>query len=123
MMRTFLRAKLHRATVTAAKLDYEGSISIDPALCREADLCEFEQVDVYNLNNGARFTTYVIYGDPGQVQVNGAAARLVQSGDRVIVAAYLALPPDEVARHQPKVVLLGEGNAVSDVRTHALRQP
>ena len=85
MLRTFLRAKLHRAAVTSADPDYEGSISIDRALCREAGLLEFEQVDIYDINNGARFTTYVIYGQPGQIQINGAAARLVDVGDRVII--------------------------------------
>ena len=115
MQLTFLKAKLHRATVTAAALDYEGSISLDPALCRAADLHEFEQVDVYDINNGARFTTYVIHGGPGQVQVNGAAARLVQPGDRVIVAAYVGLAPEEIAGHAPRIVLLGENNTFNAV--------
>lgn len=88
MIRTFLRAKLHRATITAADRDYEGSISLDRELCRAAGLLEFEQVDIYDITNAARFTTYVIYGEPGAVQINGAAAALVQVGDQIIVAAY-----------------------------------
>ncbi len=123
MRRTFLKAKLHRATVTAADPDYEGSISLDRALCREAGLLEFEQVDVYDITNGARFTTYVIYGEPGQVQINGAAAQLVQLGDRVIVAAYAELDPTEVARHAPRIVLLGERNRINSTQTKDVTQP
>lgn len=123
MQRTFLKAKLHQATITAADIHYEGSISLDPALCREAGLLEFEQVDVYNITNGARFTTYVIYGGPGQVQVNGAAARLVQVGDRVIVAAYAALSEEEVARHAPRILLLGERNRIHSVISKCLTPP
>lgn len=116
MQLTFLKTKLHRATLTAADPDYEGSISIDRALCREAGLSEFEQVDVYDITNGTRFTTYVIYGEPGQIQVNGAAARLVRVGDLVIVAAYVRLLPREVRRHGVRVVLLGPGNQVTQVK-------
>lgn len=123
MQRTFLRAKLHQATVTSADLNYEGSISLDRALCREAGLVEFEQVDVYNITNGIRFTTYVIYGEPAQVQVNGAGARLVQVGDRVIVAAYAVLADDEVARHAPRILLLGEGNRVLSNHSECLNLP
>jgi len=123
MRLTLLKAKLHRATVTAADLDYEGSISLDRALCRAADLHAYEQVDVYDITNGARFTTYVIYGEPGQVQVNGAAARLVQPGDRIIVAAYASLPAEELASHSPKVVLLGEHNAIQSVFAPAVTPP
>lgn len=123
MQRTFLRAKLHQAAVTAADLHYEGSISLDPALCREAGLLGFEQVDVYNLTNGARFTTYVILGEPGQVQVNGAAARLVQPGDRVIVAAYAGLSEAEVAGHAARIVRLDERNRVLSARSECPTLP
>jgi len=123
MRRNFLRAKLHRAQVTAADPDYEGSSSLDRALCLEAGLLEFEQVDVYDITNAARFTTYVIYGAPGQVQVNGAAARLVQVGDRVIVAAYAGLEPEEVAGHAARVVLVGESNRIKQVLTHGVTPP
>lgn len=123
MQLTFLKAKLHRATVTAADMNYEGSISLDRVLCRAAGLSEFEQVDVYDITNGARFTTYVIYGEPGQVQINGAAARLVQPGDRVIVAAYVHLLPEEVARHAPRIVLLGERNSIQATHQECISQP
>jgi len=123
MQLTFLKSKLHRATVTSADLNYEGSISLDRAMCREAGLREFEQVDVYDITNGARFTTYVIYGEPGQVQINGAAARLAQPGDKVIVAAYVGLSPEEVAHHAPRVVLLGEKNSIQSVLVKSIKTP
>jgi aspartate 1-decarboxylase len=122
MNRTFLRAKIHRATVTTADLHYEGSISIDRALCRAAGLMEFEQVDIYDITNGARFTTYVIYGGPGQIQINGAAANLVEVGDRVIIANYAALAPDEVAAHRVTIVHVDERNLVTAARTAAAAQ-
>lgn len=123
MHRTFLRAKLHRARVTAADADYVGSVSIDRALCRAAGLLEFEQVDVYDITNGARFTTYVIYGEPGQIQINGAAAQLVDVGDRVIIAAYAALAPDEIGRHRVKVVQVDDANGVASARDAAVGEP
>ena len=123
MLRTFLRAKLHRAVVTAADPDYEGSVSIDRALCREAGLLEFEQVDIYDINNGVRFTTYVIYGDPGQIQINGAAARLVNVGDRVIIANYATLVPEEIKGHSARVVQLDERNRVTTARNASIGEP
>jgi aspartate 1-decarboxylase len=123
MRRNFLKSKLHRAIVTSADPDYEGSISIDRALCREAGLLQFEQVDVYDITNGVRLTTYVIYGEPGQVQINGAAARLVQPGDRVIVAAYAELSPEEVSRHAPRVVLLDDRNAIQSSHEQCVTPP
>lgn len=123
MLRTFLRAKLHRAVVTAADPDYEGSVSIDRALCREAGLLEFEQVDIYDINNGVRFTTYVIYGEPGQIQINGAAARLVNVGDRVIIANYATLAPEEIKVHSARVVQLDERNRVTTVRNASIGEP
>jgi len=123
MQLTLLKTKLHRATITSADIDYEGSISIGRDLCRAAGLLEFERVDIYDVTNGARFTTYVIYGGDGEVQVNGAAARLVQTGDRIIIAAYVALAPDEALRHTPRVVLLGEKNAIHSVRDKCISQP
>lgn len=110
---TLLKAKLHRATVTAADLNYEGSIAIGPDLRAAAGLLEFERVEIYNCNNGARFATYVIAGTRrGEVMVNGAAARLVQPGDPVIIVAYAEFEPEEARRHQPTVVLLGKGNRI-----------
>ena len=123
MQRTFLRAKLHRATITSADRDYEGSISIDRALCRTASLLEFEQVDVYDITNGARFTTYVIYGEPGQIQINGAAALLVRPGDLIIIAAYIALDPTEIVTHAATVVLLDSANRATAVTTSPVRAP
>jgi aspartate 1-decarboxylase len=112
MRRTFLKSKIHRATVTEADLLYEGSISIDPALCKAVDLREYEQVDVYNCTNGARFTTYVILGKSGQICINGAAARLVSVGDHVIIAAYAQFDEGELAVHHPKIVVLNDDNTV-----------
>jgi len=123
MQRTFLKTKLHRATITSADLDYEGSISLGRELCRAAGLLEFEQVDIYDITNGARFTTYVIYGEPGQVQINGAAARLVQPGDRIIVAGYVHLDAADVAAHKARVVLLGEKNAIHSIEDKCINQP
>jgi aspartate 1-decarboxylase len=123
VFRTFLKAKLHRATITAADPDYEGSISLDRAFCRAAGLLEFEQVDVLDIDNGARFTTYVIYGEAGQVQVNGAAARLVRPGDKVIVLAYCALAPEQVEGHSARVVLMGPGNVIKSVADHPVGAP
>ena len=119
MQRTFLRAKLHRATITSADRDYEGSISIDRALCRAASLLEFEQVDVYDITNGARFTTYVIYGEPGQIQVNGAAALLVRPGDLIIVTTCSTYTAEELVRHCPKIVLVDERNRMKGARSLA----
>lgn len=123
MIRTFLKTKLHRATITAADPDYEGSITVDRELCKAAGLLEFEQVDVLDINNGARFTTYVIYGGPGELQVNGAAAQLVKVGDLVIIVGYCALTEAEIAGHTPRVVLLDPGNVIKSVADHPLRQP
>lgn len=123
MLKTFLRSKIHRATITSADRDYEGSISICRELCRAAELLEFEQVDVYDIANGARFTTYVIYGEAGQIQVNGAAANLVTPGDAVIVAAYAVLTPAEIEAHRAIVVQVDARNHVKDRRVAPVRQP
>ena len=123
MLRNFLRAKIHRATVTEADPEYEGSISIDRALCREAGLLEFEQVDVLDINNGARFTTYVIYGEAGQIKINGAAARLVDVGDLVIICAYIGLEPDDVPQHSARIVQVSAENKRVSVHTNAVHQP
>ena len=123
MYRTFLKTKLHRATITAADPDYEGSVTIDRDLCRAAGLLEFEQVDVLDINNGARFTTYVIYGAAGEIQVNGAAARLVSPGDLAIIIAYCRLPEDKIEGHMPRVVLLGPGNKVIGSQEHPIHAP
>ena len=123
MLRSFLRAKIHRATVTAADPNYEGSISIDRVLCRAAGLAEFEQVDIYDITNGARFTTYVIFGEPGQIQINGAAALLARPGDLIIVVAYAALAPEEVAQHRATIVQVDGKNRVTSTRLAAVTAP
>lgn len=106
MQRTLLKSKIHRATVTGADLTYEGSISIDPALCKAANLVAFERVDIYNCNNGKRFHTYVIHGEPGEICLNGAAARLVHKGDVVIIASYAQYTKEEVQTHQPTQIFI-----------------
>jgi aspartate 1-decarboxylase len=117
MLRTLMRTKIHRATVTDANLDYVGSITIDRDLMDVADLVEFEQVHVVDVNNGARFETYVIEGERGSgtMCVNGAAARLVQRGDKIIVIAYGALEESEIATFEPTVVLVDEENRPTPV--------
>ena len=97
MRRTMMKSKIHRATVTGADIDYVGSITLDPELMRLADMREFEQVHVLDIDNGARFETYAMAGGPGDVILNGAAARLVQPGDRVIVITYADYEEAELA--------------------------
>jgi len=114
MLLTLMKAKLHRATVTQADLDDEGSISIDRDLLDVSGILPHEQVDVLNITTGARFTTYAIEAPRGSkvIGVNGAAARLVQKNDKVIVVAYCQMPAEEARNYAPTVVLLDEGNLV-----------
>ena len=114
MRRKMLNGKIHRARVTDADLNYVGSISIDPLLLKEADILVNEQVTVLNLMNGARFETYAIEGGEGQICLNGAAARLAQIGDLVIVLTYVDVDEDERAGHEPKVVIVDEENRPVD---------
>jgi aspartate 1-decarboxylase len=118
MQRTFLKSKLHRATVTDANLNYEGSLSIDPELMQAADILPYEKVDVVNINNGSRFTTYAILGKPhsGEICLNGAAARLGHAGDRIIIITYVNLNEDEFGNHHPKAILLDENNHIKSVQ-------
>jgi aspartate 1-decarboxylase len=111
---TMLKSKLHRATVTGADMDYEGSIAIDRDLLDQSGILPHEQVDVLNINTGGRFTTYAIEAARGSrdVAVNGAAARLVQTGDRIIIVAYCQIPAEQARNYHPTVVVLGEGNEV-----------
>ena len=104
MIRTLLKSKIHRVEVTRTDLNYNGSITIDRALCKKAGLLEHEKVDVYNVNNGARFTTYVIYGGKGVVGINGAAARLAQPGDLVIIVSYAQYTQKECRSHKPVIM-------------------
>jgi len=108
-----LKSKIHRATVTGADLEYTGSVSIDPALCEAVGLREYEKVDVLDIDNGARLTTYVILGSPGEICLNGAAARLVHKGDRVIIVSYAQLDESEADAFRPKIVLVDENNRVA----------
>lgn len=112
MLRTVLRAKIHRATVTDSDLEYVGSLTVDPDLLDASGIAEWELVHVLDVNNGARFETYVILGErgSGQMIVNGAAARLVQKGDIIIVVAYGQLQDAEVAAHEPTIVFVDERN-------------
>lgn len=111
-----LKSKLHRATVTGALLDYEGSISIDTELVKAAHMFIHEKVEIYNVNNGARFSTYIIPGKKGEVSLNGAAARLVMPGDRIIIATYTHIDSSESDQWNPVVVLLGDNNTVSTIK-------
>ncbi len=112
MLLQLLKAKIHRATVTNANLNYQGSISIDRALCERAGIVQWERVDIYNVTNGERLSTYVIYGESGEITLNGAAARRVQQGDKVIIAAYAMMTEDEAAAHKPVVVLVDDKNNI-----------
>lgn len=105
-----LKCKIHRATVTGADLNYEGSVSICPKLIKAAGLRVFEQVDIYNCNNGNRFTTYVIEGQDGEICLNGAAARLVHRGDLVIIAAFASMTEAEADKHKPNLVFVDANN-------------
>ena len=104
MRRTMMKSKIHRARVTGADLNYVGSISLDPALMELADILEWEKVAVLDIDNGARFETYAIVGGPGEVTLNGAAARLVQPGDRVIVITYADYEDAELEGYTPTIV-------------------
>jgi len=116
-MRTLLKSKIHRAVVTEANVDYEGSITIDAGLMRAADILPFEQVHVLDINNGARLQTYAIEGEPGSgaICVNGAAAHLISAGDRVIILSYVQLEEAEARSHRPTLVYVDERNQVRRV--------
>ena len=120
MRRRMMKSKIHRATVSDANLNYVGSISLDPELMALADILEYEQVTVLDIDNGARFETYAILGGPGDVCLNGAAARLVHRGDRVIVITYADYESAELVAFEPTVVHVDATNAVVDVSTAQL---
>ena len=115
MLRTMCKSKIHRATVTGADLNYVGSITIDPILMEAADLLEYEQVAVVNVNNGARFETYVIPGErgAGEICLNGAAARLAHPGDKVIVISYGQYDEAEMESYRPVFIFVDEQNGIS----------
>ena len=113
-MRTMLKGKIHRATVTEANVDYEGSITVDRLLLDASGIMQFEQVQVLDINHGSRLTTYAIEGEPGSgvICINGAAARLVNEGDLVIILAYDMLTESEAWEHKPKLVYVNGRNQI-----------
>ncbi|MBM4446804.1 MAG: aspartate 1-decarboxylase [Chloroflexi bacterium] len=117
-MRTMLKSKIHRARVTQCNVDYEGSITIDKDLIEAADLLPYEKVDVLNINNGARFHTYVIEGKrgSGEICLNGAAARLVTKGDIVIILSYHVVTDDEAVTATPRLVYINSENRIVDAK-------
>lgn len=114
MLRTLLKSKIHRATVTEANLDYEGSITIDAELADAADLWPNERVEIYDVTNGNRLATYVIRGEPGSgvIAINGAAAHLVKPGDLVIIASYAQMSDDAARGFQPRICFVDAENAL-----------
>lgn len=122
MERTILKSKIHRGTITEADLTYEGSLTLDPEFMRAADILPYEKVHVVNINNGARLETYAIEGVPGTgtICLNGAAARLGQVDDRVIVMSYVHMNEDEARQHKPTVVLLDENNEIVSVTSDSV---
>jgi aspartate 1-decarboxylase len=118
MQRIMLRAKIHRATVTQCDLNYEGSCGIDQDLLEAADIRGFEKIELYNINNGERFSTYAIVGKrgSGEISLNGAAARLAQLGDLLIICTYAPMSDAEVAEYQPKIVFVNDKNRITGLK-------
>jgi aspartate 1-decarboxylase len=121
MQRTMLKSKLHRVTVTQSELHYEGSCAIDETLLDAANIHEYEQIQIYNITNGERFTTYAIRAarDSGTISVNGAAAHKANPGDLIIIATYAVYNELELARYEPELVYVDAGNRILDTR-HAI---
>ncbi len=123
-MRTMLKSKIHRARVTETNIDYEGSITIDTRLLEAADILPYERVEVLNINNGARFSTYAIEGPAGsgEICLNGAAARLAMPNDKVIILTYCQVKEEEVGDHTPILVHVDENNAITEIKkvVHAI---
>ncbi len=119
MLRSFLRSKIHRATVTQSELEYEGSLTLDTNLMAAAGILPYEEVVISNLNNGERFSTYVIEGKKGSgtVCLNGPTARKGAVGDRIIIFSYGLLTPEEVPNHRPVIIMVDPQNAVRESRT------
>ncbi len=120
MLINMLKSKIHRATVVQAELDYVGSITIDEELMAAAGINEYEQVQIVDVNNGSRFETYVIAGKPGSgmICLNGAAARMVSTGDKIIIMCYAQMTPEEMKEHSPKVVFVNDDNSISRVTSY-----
>ncbi|MDF3054928.1 MAG: Aspartate 1-decarboxylase [Gammaproteobacteria bacterium] len=125
MLQILLKSKLHHARVTHAELEYEGSCGIDTSLMEAVGILENEQIQIYNLNNGARFTTYAIKAPSGSrmISINGAAAHKANPGDRIIICTYAWLNQQEILTHQPKVAQLGAENNIISIRTELLSCP
>jgi aspartate 1-decarboxylase len=116
-MRTMLKSKIHRARVSVVNLDYEGSITLDEGLMRAADILPYEQVQVLNINNGARFTTYAIKGErAGEICINGAAARLAARGDIIIILSYCHVADDEAPEFMPRLIYVDANNAIVNTK-------
>ena len=120
MKRTMMRSKIHRILVTECDVEYEGSLTLDPELMQAARMVPFEKIDVYDIDNAQRFSTYLIEGQAGSGDccVNGAAARLVRKGDKLILVSYADVPESDLAGYQPQVVLVGEENRIRSIKNH-----
>ncbi len=118
MTRKMLKSKIHRATVTGADLEYEGSVTIDPLLLEAADILPYEAVDIWNVTYGTRFQTYAIAGQAGSgtICINGAAARLVSRGDKVIIASWLDMDQEKAAAYEPKLIFVDNHNVATELR-------
>lgn len=117
---TMLKAKIHRATVTQAELDYVGSITVDSELLEQSGILEYEKVQVVDINNGNRFETYTIAGESGSgiICLNGAAARCVDVGDKIIIMAYADMTPEEAKSHSPRVIFVDENNKLTRITNY-----
>ena len=120
MKLTMLKGKIHRATVRQAELDYVGSITVDPELMEAAGILEYEKVVIVDINNGSRFETYTIAGEPGSgmICLNGAAARCVSQGDKIIIMCYAEMTPKEPEEHKPKVVFVDDNNKITRLTSY-----
>lgn len=120
MKLTMLKGKIHRATVRQAEIDYVGSITVDPELLDAAGILEYEKVAIVDINNGSRFETYTIAGEPGSgmICLNGAAARCVSQGDKIIIMCYADMTPEEAKEHKPKVVFVDENNKITRLTSY-----
>lgn len=116
MMLTMMKAKIHRATLTMTDLHYEGSIAIDQDLLDASGILPYEQVDVWNVNNGARLTTYAITAPrgSGQIMLNGAAARLAEAGDQVIITSFCQIPAEQARNYSPTVLIMNDDNSIKE---------
>ena len=120
MKLTMLKGKIHRATVRQAELDYVGSITVDPELMEAAGILEYEKVVIVDINNGSRFETYTIAGEPGSgmICLNGAAARCVSQRDKIIIMCYAEMTPKEAEEHKPKVVFVDDNNKITRLTSY-----